>query len=311
MTTINDASPLYVVDGVPGGNYSPNDVESITILKDAAAQSIYGARAANGVVLITTKGGKKNQKLSMNVNVRQGIGKFGKFYDLLNTQEWADMLWLEAKNAGVVGYKHTQFGNGATPVIPYYIFPTAAPQGDPLADMSKYDNQLAVDDGTDTYLICQASPGTDWFGEATRNAAFKEYTIDVAGGSSNTTYAFLLGYTDEEGGFKYTGFERYSFRANISSSPAKWIDLGSNVGLQYTNDHGHQTDNGETSMVSWCYRLPTTVPVYDESGKTYAGSRSSGMGNAQNPIFLLDKNQYNYTQSMSVSGNAFLKLNIR
>ena len=85
MTTINDANPLYVVDGVVGGNYAPNDVESITILKDAAAQSIYGARAANGVVLVTTKGGKKGQKVTMNVNVRQGINQPGDFYDLLNT----------------------------------------------------------------------------------------------------------------------------------------------------------------------------------------------------------------------------------
>jgi TonB-linked SusC/RagA family outer membrane protein len=310
MTTINDSNPLYVVDGNVGGSYSPNDVESITILKDAAAQSIYGARAANGVVLITTKGGKKNQKISMNVNVRQGITQPGEFYHLLNTQEWADMLWLEAKNAGIVGYKHTQFGAGATPVIPYYLFPTAAPEGSPLADMSLYDNKLAVDDGTDTYLIARTSPGTDWFGESSRNAALKEYTLDIAGGSSNTTYAFLLGYTDEEGIFKWTGFERYSGRANISSSPAKWIDLGSNIGLQYTYNYGSTGDNSESSMVSWCYRLPTTVPVYDESGTTYAGSRSSGMGNAQNPVFLLDKNQYDNTKQMSVSANAFVKFNI-
>lgn len=327
MTTINDASPLYVVDGVPGGSYSPNDVETITILKDAAAQSIYGARAANGVVLITTKGGKKNQKVTMNVNVKQGFTKPGKFYELLNTQEWAEMLWLEKENAynrahadwvalgdpakpePLLAYNHTQFGTGSTPVIPYYLFPTRAPLGDPLADMSLYDNKLAVEDGDDTYLIARSSPGTDWFGETTRNAAYKEYTIDVAGGSQNTTYAFLLGYTNEEGIFKYTGFERYSFRANIGSSPAKWIDLGSNIGLQFTNDHGHQTDNGETSMVSWCYRLPTTVPVYDEGGN-YAGSRSSGMGNAQNPMFLLDKNQWNFSKSMSVSGNAYVKLNL-
>ncbi|MBK7133985.1 MAG: TonB-dependent receptor [Bacteroidales bacterium] len=310
MTTINDANPLYVVDGVPGGTYSPNDVETITILKDAAAQSIYGARAANGVVLITTKAGKKNQKISMNVNVRQGISKPGKFYDLLNTQEWADMLWLEAKNAGVVGFSHSQLGNGATPVIPYYLFPTKAAQGDPLADMSRYDNQLAVRDGDDTYLITRTSPGTDWYGETTRNAAFKEYTVDVAGGSANTTYAFMMGYTDEEGIFKYTGFERYNLRANINSSPAKWIDMGSNIGIQYTNDYGHQTDNGESSLVSWSYRLPAAVPVYDESGVTFAGSRPSGMGNAQNPVFLATTNQYDFAKQMTVSGNAFVKLNI-
>ena len=129
MTTINNSDPLYVVDGVPGGSYSPNDVETITILKDAAAQSIYGARAANGVVLITTKTGKKNQKVSVNVNVRQGITRNSTSYDLLNTQEWADMLWLEAKNGNVTGYTHQQLGSGASPVIPDYIFPTGEIEG--------------------------------------------------------------------------------------------------------------------------------------------------------------------------------------
>jgi TonB-linked SusC/RagA family outer membrane protein len=176
--------------------------------------------------------------------------------------------------------------------------------------MALYDNKLSVKDGDDTYLITRSSPGTDWFGETTRNAQFKEYTIDIAGGSQNTTYAFLLGYTDDEGIFQYTGYERYSLRANITTSPAKWIDLGTNIGIQYTDDYGYQTDNGESSMVSWCYRLPTTVPVWDESGTTYAGSRPSGMGNAQNPMFLLDKNQYDFARQMTTSGNAFIKLNI-
>lgn len=318
MTTINDSSPLYVVDGVPGGSYSPNDVETITILKDAAAQSIYGARAANGVVLITTKTGKRNQKVSMNLNVRQGISAPGKFYDLLNTQEWADMLWVEAKNAGLpIGvptdpknFSHVQFGNGAAPVLPYYIYPTKAAQGDPLADMSLYDNLISQRDGDDTYLITRLSPGTDWYDVITRNGSFKEYTLDVAGGTQNSTYAFMLGYTDEEGMFKYTGFERYNFRANISATPAKWLDLGSNIGVVYTNDYGHQSDNSESSIVSWAYRLPPVVPVYDESGITYAGSRPSGMGNAQNPMFLLDKNQWDHSRYMNLSGNAFVKLNL-
>ena len=318
MTTINNSDPLYVVDGVPGGNYAPNDVESITILKDAAAQSIYGARAANGVVLITTKGGRKNQKVNMNVNVRQGITTPGKFYNLLNTQEWADMLWLEAKNAGQpIGqpsdpknYSHTQFGNGATPHLPYYIYPTAAEQGDPRADMSLYDNKLAVEDGDDTYLITRLSPGTDWFGASTRNAAYKEYTLDVSGGSENTIYALMMGYTNEEGIFKFTGFDRFSVRGNITTSPAKWIDIGTNLGVQYTDTFGYLTDNGESSMVSWCYRLPAAVPVYDESGTTYAGSRPSRMGNAQNPLFLLDTNKDDKTKQLNFSGNAFLKLNL-
>ncbi|HEX2969009.1 MAG TPA: TonB-dependent receptor [Bacteroidales bacterium] len=307
MTTINNSDPLYVVDGVPGGSYSPNDIETITILKDAAAQSIYGARAANGVVLITTKAGKKNQKISMNVNVRQGITKNTTSYDLLNTQEWAEMYWLQAKNGNVAGYSHQQFGNGAQPVIPKYIYPTAAS----TVDMSKYDNKMANEDGTDTYLITEASAGTDWLKEAEQNGAFKEYTIDAAGGSGNTTYAFLLGYTSDEGVFKWTGFDRYSGRININSSPAKWIDLGTNLSLQYTDDYGFQAnDNSESSPVSWAYRMPPIVPVWDASGTTYAGSRPTAMGNSQNVVFLLDKNQYDYTRQMTVSGTAYMKLNL-
>ena len=310
MTTINDANPLYVVDGVPGGSYAPNDVETITILKDAAAQSIYGARAANGVVLITTKSGKKNQKVQMNVNVRQGFTTPGKFYDLLNTQEWADMLWLQAKNANIEGFSHTQFGSGATPVIPDYIFPTGAMNGDPRADMSLYDNKMAVEDGDDTYLITKTSPGTDFFGETTRNAAYKEYTLDIAGGSQNATYAFMLGYTDEEGIFNYTGYDRYNFRANIGASPAKWVDIGTNLGIQYSTDRGSQSDNSESSLISWCYRMPVAVPIYDESGKTFAGSRASAMGNSQSAAHLSYFNQWDKTSRMTVSGNAFAKFNI-
>ncbi len=310
MTTINDASPLYVVDGVPGGSYSPNDVENITILKDAAAQSIYGARAANGVVLITTKGGKKNQKVSMNVNVRQGVSRFSNYYDLLNTQEWGEMIWLEAANFGVAP-THQQYGNGATPTIPDYIVPTAAAEGSAGVNPALYDNQMAVRDGDDTYLITKANKeGTDWFKESTEPGSFKEYTIDVTGGGANSAYALMLGYTSDEGIFKWTGFERYNFRTNITTSPAKWIDIGTNIGVQYTNDHGHQSDNSESSMVSWCYRLPPIIPVYDITGTTYAGSRASGTGNAQNPVFLLDKNQYDYTNRLTASGNAFVKLNI-
>lgn len=327
MTTINDANPLYVVDGVPGGTFSPNDVETITILKDAAAQSIYGARAANGVILVTTKGGKRNQRITMNVNVRQGFTNPGKGYDLLNTQEWADMLWLEVINkynrdhadwaAGLIigeepelKFNHPQFGSGSKPVLPDYIFPTAGKIGDPNTDMSLYDNKLAVEDGTDTYLITRLSPGTNWFKESTRNAAYKEYTIDVSGGSENTTYAFMLGYTNNEGIFKYTGYERYNLRANISSQPAKWVNLGTNIGVQYSDNHGHQSDNSESSVVSWGYRMPTAVPVFDESGTTYAGSRPSRMGNSQNAVFLLDKNQWDYARQMTVSGNAFVQFNI-
>jgi TonB-linked SusC/RagA family outer membrane protein len=311
MTTINDANPLFVVDGVPGGSYTPNDIESITILKDAAAQSIYGARAANGVVLITTKSGKKNQKVNVTAEVRQGITRASHFYNLLNTQEWGEMLWLEAKNAGIANFNHVQYGNGATPVIPDYIFPTKTAEGSPSVDPALYDHKLSYIDGTDTYLITKANKvGTDWFKESTRDAPYKEYSIDVSGGSANTTYALQLGYTDEEGIFKWTGFNRYNARLNVNSNPVKWLDIGANLGYVFTKDFGYQyNDNSESSMVSWSYRLPPIVPVYDIMGN-YAGSRPAGCGNAQNPVFLLDSRQNDKTTQMNVSGTAHARVNL-
>ncbi|MDZ7719483.1 MAG: carboxypeptidase-like regulatory domain-containing protein [Balneolaceae bacterium] len=111
LGTINDNEPLWVVDGVPGATVIPEDIESISILKDAASQAIYGARAANGVVLVTTKSGRQNQPLQVNVKVRRGVSSFTSKYNLLNTQEYGEMLWLRDRNDGITP-SHPQYGNG-------------------------------------------------------------------------------------------------------------------------------------------------------------------------------------------------------
>ena len=120
--TINDSRPLWIVDGVPDGKVNPNNIETITILKDAASQAIYGTRAANGVILVTTKSGKKNQKAHISVNLRSGFVQNTNHYKMLNTQEYGEMLWLQAKNGGIANYSHPLYGSGATPDIPDYIF---------------------------------------------------------------------------------------------------------------------------------------------------------------------------------------------
>jgi TonB-dependent SusC/RagA subfamily outer membrane receptor len=155
--TINDNSPLYVVDGVPtkgvGANgvsntlntLNLNDIESMQILKDASSASIYGSRAGNGVVIITTKRGKVGKPV-FTYDTYYGTQRPGKLLSMLNTQQYADLTWESRINtlninsmvdgafpAGTtLTYpKHAQFGNGATPVIPDYIFPSGAKEGDP------------------------------------------------------------------------------------------------------------------------------------------------------------------------------------
>jgi TonB-linked SusC/RagA family outer membrane protein len=303
LGTINDNNPLWVVDGVPGGSVTPNNIESITILKDAAAQAIYGARAANGVVLVTTKTGRRNQKAQITVNVKTGITQNTNYYDLLNTQEYGEMRWLEAANDGITP-SHPLYGDGSEPDIPEYILPARGTN----VDESLYDDKMIHEDGDDTYLIAKANKeGTEWLKEADRNAQYRDISINLDGGSQATMYAFQLGYMLEEGILKHTGYDRYNLRSNVTSSPADWIEIGERLGVTYSQDYGHQGNNSESSIVSWAYRMQPIVPVYDIAGN-FSGTRAEGTGNSQNPIFLLDANKNDKTKRMNVSGNTYIKL---
>jgi TonB-linked SusC/RagA family outer membrane protein len=305
LGTINNNDPLWVVDGVPGGTVNPNNIESIAILKDAAAQAIYGARAANGVVLVTTKAGRKNQKAQINVNYKSGISKNSNYYRLLNTKEYGEMLWLEAKNDGKTNFTHNIYGSGATPDIPVYVLPNRGVN----VDESLYDFKLSREDGTDTYLIAKTSmPGTDWLREADRNAQFQDVSVDLSGGSQNSMYSFQVGYLKEEGILKWTGYDRYNIQSNITSNLTTCLEVGERLGFTYSEEYGHQTDNSERSIVSWAYRMPPMIPVYDIAGN-YSGTRGI-MGNSSNPIFLLDTNQHDRRRQMNASGNIYAKVNI-
>ncbi len=303
LGTINNNDPLWVVDGVPGGTVNPNNIESIAILKDAAAQAIYGARAANGVILVTTKSGRKNQQAQVNVNFKTGITKNSNYYRLLNTQEYGEMLWLEAKNSGITNFSNNIYGSGATPDVPVYVVPNRATS----VDESLYDYKLSREDGDDTYLIAKTSvPGTDWLKEADRNAQFTDVSVDLSGGSQSTMYAFQAGYLNEEGILKWTGYERYNIQSNVTSDLTSWLEVGERLNVTYGEDYGYQTDNGESSAISWAYRMPPMIPVYDIAGN-YSGTRGI-MGNGKNPIFVLDKNQNDLRRTLNTSANIYAKV---
>jgi TonB-linked SusC/RagA family outer membrane protein len=302
LGTINNNNPLWVVDGVPGGTVNPNNIESIAILKDAAAQAIYGARAANGVVLVTTKSGRKNQKPQVDVNVKTGITRNSNYYRLLNTQEYGEMLWLEAKNDGKTNFGHSIYGSGSAPDVPEYILPNRATN----VDESLYDFKLSREDGDDTYLIARTSPGTDWLKEADRDAKFRDISFDLSGGGQNTIYSLQANYLNEEGILKWTGYERYSIQSNVTSDLTDWFQVGERLNVTYSEDYGHQGNNSESSVISFAYRMPPMIPVYDIAGN-YSGTRGV-MGNGRNPIFLLDKNQYDRRKALNTTANVYARI---
>lgn len=297
--TINDSEPLYVIDGVPSGtgnNISSNDIESISILKDAASAAIYGARGANGVIIITTKRGRAGQEATIDFNVRTGMITSANQYELLNPTEYAEAVWLSYKNRGVAP-DHAQYGSGTSPVIPDYILPGGAMEGDPAVNPDLYSYP--------EYQIYRANKeGTNWYDEIYQKGITQEYDLSVRGGGNKSSYAFSGNYLNEDGLLIHTNFKRYTFRINSDVQVNKWFKAGQSLQAIYINEHGNLGQSGEGTPISQAYRAQSIIPVYDIGGN-FAGSRAPEMGNASNPVADLYRARNNEGQWARALGNFF------
>jgi TonB-linked SusC/RagA family outer membrane protein len=325
--TINDNSPLYVVDGVPTkGNINtinPNDIESMQILKDASAASIYGSRAGNGVIIITTKKGKMGKPV-FTYDMYIGTQRPGKLLDLLNTQEYAQLTWESRINAGVVsdvnGYpRHAQFGNGPAPVIPDYIFPAGAMEGDPRVAQDANGNYINysrdIDNANfnrDKWLITKANKqGTDWLNEIFDPAPIQNHQIGVSGGNESGRYAMSVNYFNQEGIMIYTNYKRYSLRANTEFNINKRVRIGENLQVAFGQRVNQPNGNSnESNPTSFAFRIQPIVPVYDVSGITFAGTRGTDLDNSRNPVADLWRNKDNRQKELRLFGNMYAEVDI-
>ncbi|MET3112462.1 TonB-linked SusC/RagA family outer membrane protein [Pedobacter sp. CG_S7] len=322
VTTINNNDPLYVVDGVPyEGKLSwlnPNDIESMQVLKDASSASIYGARANNGVVIITTRKGTQGSAPKITFDSYYGTQSPRKntFPKMMNPLQYAQYQYSLFTNVKLPVVAGTNYGTGATPTLPEYLIAgdksgqdvTAA-----AADPSKYSQ-----DPNSFYQITKANQqGTNWMEEITENAPIQNYQLSAAGGGENSTYNFSSGYLDQKGTIKYTGFKRYNVRANTSVTALnKRLRFGENIQYSYSEGVGYGVNTntsgsaqGEGSAIGWAYRIPTIIPVYDIKGN-FAGSRGSLLGNAENPLATLFRGKDNINRSNFFFGNAFAEVDI-
>ncbi len=302
LSTINSNNPLWVIDGVFAGggmnSLNPSDIESITILKDAASTAIYGARGANGVIVVTTVKGKKYQAPKVDFNIRMGSINNTKKYDMLDVDEFGEMLWLQSNNSGVTP-THSIYGNGATPSVPRYLLPAGANE----TNLALYD--------INTNPITEANAeGTDWYNEIYNPGMTQEYNLSVTGGSENTTYGFGIGYLDEEGMVKHTGFERYTLRSNISTNVNKWLEIGENIGLTHTNNWGYQSEGSSNSTFGQLLELTDIMPVYDVMGNWAPVSRLTGLQAYTNPVADLARGENTTNKRLGIMGNVYAKINI-
>ena len=315
MGTINGNNPLWVVDGVFDAEIPPpSQVESIQVLKDASATAIYGARGANGVILVTTKTGKAGQKPQIEVNVRTGAyAPNAKFDILTDPTEIGQMLWLqqfndfqlaqEAPNADpnavfTPTHPHFVFPSNTQPdvVLNDFLFPNGANAGDPSTDISLYDQR--------TYPITRMNrEGTDWLEEVYQPGLIQDYNVSITGGAQTTRYGFHANYYTEEAQFKHSGYDRYAIRSNIDSDVTNWLTVGQRLGGTVEMFRGYRGNNSRGLLKNMMEASPL-VPLLDEGGN-WAGDVVGGTQNFRNQVGLLERQKDNFNREVTLSGNFF------
>lgn len=296
--------PLFVIDGVPTtatlNSLNMNDIESMQVLKDAASASIYGSRAANGVIIITTKKGKKGEDKKVNVSFSANLT--AQFYTsqstmkLLDTPGYATAMAQAAMNDGIdpAGYA-SGYGlnlNAATG-YPIRVYNPASGEYVNYTVNGLYDGYI---NSKRTMLMSN----TDWLKEISRTGFAQSYDAAVSTASEKGTAFFSLGYKHNEGILKYTNFENIAARINTSFNICPIVTVGENFTLTYTKQVDcHPMENA--------LKMPSTVPVFETDGTTYAGPVGS-MADRQNPLRELAFNKDNALNVWRLFGNAYVDI---
>ena len=263
--TVNgSSSPLYILDGVPyGGNISdlnPQDIESMSVLKDAASAALYGNRASNGVILITTKKGKQG-KLNMTADIKLGTYSRGiPEYDRLGASQWMEAQWLNMKN-----FRMSAGDDAATAAA--YASENLIADRLYLNIYNKADNALFTSDGklvSDAKIIGTYGEDLDWYDQAIHNGYREEYNLNANGATEKSDYLFSIGYLNENGYLKTSGFDRISGRAAVNVQPVKWFKSGFNVNAthQTFNSSYGTGDGGYTNPFMYCRNVAPIYPVH-------------------------------------------------
>ncbi len=288
--TLNDNDPLYIIDGVPtkAGMHelNGNDIESIQVLKDAASASIYGSRAANGVIIITTKKGKDG-KVKVNFDASVAASLYTNKIETMNASEWGRAFWQASVNDGVNPNNNTLGYN-----FDWSYDAAGRPVLKGLTMNMFLDENATVRTGD-----------TDWFDEITRTGVVQQYNLSVSNGSEKGSSFFSVGYYDNLGTIKESQFNRLSARAN---SDYKLFDGKVTIGENFTINRTQGVD-APGGILENALEFNPNFPIYAENGE-YAQALGA-YSERENPLSLLFNNKDNkYTQWRSF-GDIHLSIN--
>lgn len=236
-----EADPLFIVDGIQFNGtlalIDQNDIESMTILKDAASTSLYGSRAANGVVIITTKGGRKGQPTQVNFSSQfSTMSPAIDQYEATNPQQYYEVMWEAYKNSLSVADPAAEASATIFNRLGYNPFNVA-------------NDQIVRTDGTINPDAQVRYPGLDWFDAFQRQGTRQNHNLSISGGSENTSLFFSAGYLNEQGYVIESDFERLTSRLKADITANDWLTVGANINLALS-DQGGVGGAGTTSIVN-------------------------------------------------------------
>lgn len=307
--TVNSPSPIYVVDGVITDDISflsPNDIASTEILKDASATAIYGSRGANGVIIVTTRTGRTNQRAQITFDAYAGIQKRWKKLDVMNAHDFADTyVAINGNRVSKRVYEEQGFnrwlqlymGVGASPYFPTVYNAETNPDG---FDYSQVD--------------------TDWQDEVFRDAWIQNYHLSIDGGGDKFTYSLSGSWFKQEGTLLGSDYSRFTARLNTSYQATPWLKVGENISFmasvsKNTYENGDNNASPMANMLTAAFAMapwdPTHYPAgsVNRNGKDLSGGISAGSNfkNVTNPFSMLEYNHPHVRNERWV-GNVFAEL---
>jgi TonB-linked SusC/RagA family outer membrane protein len=273
------SDPLVLIDGVPGNlaNLNANDIENVSVLKDASSASIYGARAANGVILVTTKTGEEGRfRLAYNVNL--GVHNPTSLAKLVtNTADYMRLYNEAMRNSGTAGVSNTYTDE----MISLYENAT---------DRTRY-------------------PNFDWLDYGFNSTFVQNHDISLSGGVKGTTYNISLGYIDQPGTLIGYGFEKYNFRTNIKSKLKDWLTVGTNLFLE-RGDIRATAQGQSDAVISLMAQTPAYSPLLPDGSGRYAYSAYPFEYHNKNQVAIVENQVTNNSVNCDASAQLWLELEL-
>ncbi len=300
LNTLGNSDPLYIIDGTPTQNplifntLNPSSIESVQVLKDASASSIYGSRASNGVIIVTTKDGSSNgaEKLTIQLNSSLGFAsEKPQRYKMLNAIQRGEAIWRGSVN------------DKTNPSSPLYTF-----------DWNKDFNNPVLNSVTPVNPVggnpLVPAGDTDWQNTTYKQAIISQTDLTLSGSSANSSILVNMGYLKNTGTMAFTNYDRYSTRVNANTSFFdKKLKFGINTEIAVSNQTLTANDLGGASTPSLAITLAPTIPVYQTDGQ-YAGPTGGGYSDRNNPLHMQDINKWDNVNKTIIFGNVYMEARI-